>query len=155
MVEPARSKSISWQTRSSRGCKGTHSSNPCQGTSPREGGAVACGLVCLSTCRPIWVHNNKIMRNFSPVSEMRRGQRSWGRFLAPSSRNKANMAKHKNCNFPAYQYDNASDSLLTDRVLTIYTNHPGGNLAHKHKTIKGDVVEERPDTKYFQIIWTE
>ena len=70
------------------------------------------------------------MRNFSPVSEMRKGQRSWGRALVPSSTNKANMAKHKNYNFRAYQYGNASDSLLTDRVLTIYTNHPGGNLAH-------------------------
>ena len=38
-----------------------------------------------------WVH----MRNFSPVSEMRKGQRSWGRVLAPNSGNKANMAKHK------------------------------------------------------------
>ena len=36
------------------------------------------------------------MRNFSPVSEMRKGQSSWGRVLAPNSRNKANMAKHKN-----------------------------------------------------------
>ena len=61
------------------------------------------------------------------------------------------MAKHKNYNFRAYQYDNASDSLLTDRVLTIYTNHPGGNLAHKHKTMKGNAVEERPATKYIQI----
>ena len=51
MVEPVRSKSIPRKTRSSRGCKGTHSSNPRQGTAPREGGAVACGLVCLSTCR--------------------------------------------------------------------------------------------------------
>ena len=65
------------------------------------------------------------------------------------------MAKHKNYNFPAYQYDNASDFLLTDRVLTVYTNHPGGNLAHKRKTIKWDVVEERPATKYFQISWTD
>ena len=132
MVEPARSKSIPRKTRSSRGCKATHSSNPRQGTAPREGGAVACGLVCLSTCRlraslhepgwpdwpgtgPIWVH----MWNFSPVSDTRKGQRSWERVLAPSSRNKANMVKqlHKNYNFRAYQYDNASDSLLTDRCL--------------------------------------
>ena len=129
MVEPARSKSIPRKTRSSRGCKGTHSSNPRQGTAPRKGGAVACGLVCLSPCRlraslhepgwpdwpgtgPIWVH----MRNFSPVSDMRKGQRSRGRVLA--QRNKANMEKHKNYNFRAYEYDDASaDSLLTDRCL--------------------------------------
>ena len=30
------------------------------------------------------------------VSEMRNNQRSWGQVLAPNSRNKANMAKHKN-----------------------------------------------------------
>ena len=42
------------------------------------------------------------MRNFSPVSEMRKGQRSWGRDLAPNSGNKANIAKHKNFNFQAY-----------------------------------------------------
>ena len=34
---------------------------------------------------------------------------------------------------------------------TIYTNHPGGKLVHKHKAIKFDVVEERPATKYIQI----
>ena len=28
------------------------------------------------------------------------------------------------------------------RVLTIYTNHPGGNLVHKHQTIKLDVMGE-------------
>ena len=38
-----------------------------------------------------WVH----MRKFSPVSEMRKGQRSWGRVLAPNLGNKANMDKHK------------------------------------------------------------
>ena len=42
-----------------------------------------------------WVH----MRNFSPVSEMRKDQRLWGRVLAPNLRNKANMAKHKHFNF--------------------------------------------------------
>ena len=36
------------------------------------------------------------MRNFSPVSEMTKGQRSWGRIMEPNSRNKANIAKHKN-----------------------------------------------------------
>ena len=45
-----------------------------------------------------WVH----MRNFSPVSEMRKGQRSWVRVLAPNLGNKANIAKHKNFNFRAY-----------------------------------------------------
>ena len=35
------------------------------------------------------------MRKFSPVSEMRKGQRSWGRVLAPNLGNKANMDKHK------------------------------------------------------------
>ena len=33
-------------------------------------------------------------------------------------------------------------------VLTIYTNHPSGNLVHKYKTIKFDVVVKRPATKY-------
>ena len=42
----------------------------------------------------LWVH----MRNFSPVSEMRKGQRSWVRVLAPNLGNKANIAKHKNFN---------------------------------------------------------
>ena len=46
----------------------------------------------------VWVH----MRNFSPVSEMRKGQRSWVRVLAPNLGNKANIAKHKNFNFWAY-----------------------------------------------------
>ena len=35
------------------------------------------------------------MRNFSPVSEMKKGQRSWGRVLAPNLGNKANREKHK------------------------------------------------------------
>ena len=39
---------------------------------------------------------------FSPVSEMRKGQRSWGRFLAPNSGNKTNVAKHKHFSFRAY-----------------------------------------------------
>ena len=42
------------------------------------------------------------MRNFSPVSEMRKGQRSWVRVLAPNLGNKVNIAKHKNFNFWAY-----------------------------------------------------
>ena len=28
------------------------------------------------------------------------------------------------------------------RMLTIYTNHQGGNIVHKHKTIKFDLVGE-------------
>ena len=37
-------------------------------------------------------------------------------------------------------------------VLTIYANHPGGNLAHKNKTpIKFDVLRERPATQRIQI----
>ena len=31
-------------------------------------------------------------------------------------------------------------------MLTFYTKQPGGNLLHKHKTVKSDVVEERPAT---------
>ena len=42
-----------------------------------------------------WVH----MGNFSPVSEVREGQRCWGRVLALNSKNKANKAKHKNLTF--------------------------------------------------------
>ena len=36
-------------------------------------------------------------------------------------------------------------------VLTIYTNHPGGNPVRKHKTIKFEVVGEQPATMYIQI----
>lgn len=45
-------------------------------------------------------------------------------------------------------------SLLADwlhGVLTIYTNYLGGNLVHKHRTIKSDVLGEEPVTKYVQI----
>ena len=31
-------------------------------------------------------------------------------------------------------------------VLTTYTNHPGGNLEHKLKAVKCDVVREQPAT---------
>ena len=34
---------------------------------------------------------------------------------------------------------------------SIYTNHRGGNPVYKNKTIKFDVVGERPVTKYIQI----
>ena len=30
----------------------------------------------------------------------------------------------------------------TPRMLTIYTNHTGGNIVHNHKTIKFDLVGE-------------
>ena len=33
----------------------------------------------------------------------------------------------------------------------IYTNHPGGNLVHKHKTVIFGVVQVRAATKYTQI----
>ena len=36
---------------------------------------------------------------FQPGSEMRKGQKSWVRVLAPNFGNKANTAKHKNFNF--------------------------------------------------------
>ena len=36
-------------------------------------------------------------------------------------------------------------------VLTIYTNHPVGNLVQKDKTIRFDEVGERAATKYLQI----
>ena len=37
-------------------------------------------------------------------------------------------------------------------VLRIYTNHPGGNLAHENKTpIKFDVLRERPPTQRIQM----
>ena len=56
------------------------------------------GLARLPGWISLWVH----MRNFSPVSEMRKGQRSWGRVLTPNLGKKANIAKHKNFNFRAY-----------------------------------------------------
>ena len=37
---------------------------------------------------------------------------------------------------------------------TIYTKHPGENVVQKHKTLRSDVVRERPATKYIQICWT-
>ena len=42
-------------------------------------------------------------------------------------------------------------------MLTFYTNQPGGNLLHKQKTVKSDVVEERPATctMYIQISYTD
>ena len=36
-------------------------------------------------------------------------------------------------------------------MLTTCTQHPGGNLLHKDKTLKFDVVGERPAKKYIQI----
>ena len=32
-------------------------------------------------------------------------------------------------------------------LLTIYINHPGGNLVHKHQAIKFDLEGERSATK--------
>ena len=40
-------------------------------------------------------------------------------------------------------------------MLTIYANKPGGNLVHKHKTLKFDGEVERPATKYIQISCTD
>lgn len=42
-------------------------------------------------------------------------------------------------------------------VLTFYTKQPGGNVLHKHKTVKSDVVEERPATctMYIQISYAD
>ena len=34
-------------------------------------------------------------------------------------------------------------------MLTIYTNHPGGNLKHKLKAVKFDLVGEQPATRYY------
>ena len=41
-------------------------------------------------------------------------------------------------------YKNRTNEHILKRqgALTIYKNHPGGNLVHKHKTIKLDVVGE-------------
>ena len=36
-------------------------------------------------------------------------------------------------------------------MLTIYTNHPGGNSVRKHKAIEFEVVGELPATKYIQV----
>jgi len=40
---------------------------------------------------------------------------------------------------------------LIPGMFTIETNLPCWNLVHKHKTIKFDVVEEQPSTKFIQI----
>ena len=45
-----------------------------------------------------WAHIN----NFRPASEMRNGQRSWGRVQAQNSRNKTNMAKQKVITFAPF-----------------------------------------------------
>ena len=39
------------------------------------------------------------------------------------------------------------------RELTIYADHPFGNLVYK--TIKYDVMEEKPATKFIQTTWTD
>lgn len=33
---------------------------------------------------------------------------------------------------------------MCSKVVTIYSNHPGGNHVHKHKTIKFDLMGEGP-----------
>ena len=53
------------------------------------------------------------MRSFSPVFEMRKGQRTWERVLVPNSRNQVNMAKHKNFNFRAYHNFGNPSSCIT------------------------------------------
>ena len=37
------------------------------------------------------------------------------------------------------------------RMLSIYTNSPGGNLGHKHKSLKFDVMRVRTATKYIKV----
>ena len=54
-----------------------------------------------------------LRRNFSPVSEMRKGQRSLKRVLARNSRSKANVAKHKSYNFRTYHSFGNSYSCIT------------------------------------------
>ena len=54
-----------------------------------------------------------LRRNFSPVSEMRKGQRSLKRALARNSRSKANVAKHKSYNFRTYHSFGNSYSCIT------------------------------------------
>ena len=51
-----------------------------------------------------WVH----MRNLIPVSEMRKGQRSWEGLLGPNSRNKANTAKDKKFKFRYHSFGNST-----------------------------------------------
>ena len=34
-------------------------------------------------------------------------------------------------------------------MLTVYSNHPGGNLVHKLKAVKFDLVGEQLATRYF------
>ena len=72
-----------------------------------------------------WVH----MRNFSPVSEMRKGQR----VLAPNLGNKANIAKHKNFNFRAYLSIGNSQSCITAVKWDAYDlENTAGNARRCH-----------------------
>ena len=34
-------------------------------------------------------------------------------------------------------------------MLTVYSNHPGGNLVHKLKAVKFDLVGEQPATRHY------
>ena len=49
---------------------------------------------------------------------------------------------------PAFRSHGRTEKRLS--VLTIYTDHPGGNLVHKNKTLIFNTVGERPTTKYIQ-----
>ena len=63
----------------------------------------------------------------------RKGQRSWGRVLVPNSRNKANMAKHKNLNFCAYHSFGNSSSCITAVKWDAYdVENTAGNARRCH-----------------------
>ena len=62
------------------------------------------------------------MTNFSPVSEIRNGQRSWERVLAPNSRNKANMTRDESYNIRTYQSFGNSWSYITAVTVSIRLN---------------------------------
>ena len=82
---------------------------------------------------PGWILPWVYMRNFSPVSEMRKGQRSWERVLAPNSGNKANMAKHKNLNFRAYlTIGNSYSSITTVKWNAYDVENTAGNARRCH-----------------------
>ena len=52
---------------------------------------------------------------------------------------------------------NGREGLKLGCLIYIYTNHPGGNLLHKHKTLKFDVVSGENDplsTKYTQTAYS-
>ena len=45
-------------------------------------------------------------------------------------------------NFSFVCQESVQDKSVDQGVLNIYTNHPAGNLVHKNKTIKFDVLGE-------------